>query len=282
MRFILKKIRKAVFPVAGLGTRFLPVTKAMPKELLPILSKPIIQYAVEEAINAGIETLIFVTGRNKRAIEDHFDSNIELESFLKSKGKDKEATMIHDILPPEINCVFVRQPEQLGLGHAILCAESVVGSEPFAVLLADDFIIGKDNNTKRLINSFYENPSTYLCVMPVEREKISDYGIVELLNKGPKVSKLVEKPLADFAPSNIASIGRYILEPSIFGILRNLKAGFNNEIQLADALHQLCLDGKVSSTKLEGQRFDCGSKTGYLEAILESIRQDPEYAKLIK
>lgn len=265
----MQRIRKAVFPVAGFGTRFLPATKAMPKELLPVVDKPIIQYAAEEAITAGIDTLIFVTGRNKRAIEDHFDNNQELEFALRAKGKDQQADMVKNILPDGVECIFVRQPEQLGLGHAVLCAERVIGNDPFAVLLADDFITGAQQNvTSDLVDAFGASGKTYLSVMEVNGPAISKYGVV-VPNEGTKsVARLVEKPSFEDAPSNLASIGRYVLTPDIFEILRNQKSGSGGEIQLADAINTQAEGGGVEALKISGHHFDCGSVEGYLEAIM--------------
>ena len=232
------KVRKAVFPVAGFGTRFLPATKAMPKELLPVVDKPLIQYAAEEAIAAGLDTLIFITGRNKRAIEDHFDSNNELEMALRSKGKNKMADMVKNILPKGIECIFVRQPEQLGLGHAVLCAERVVGNEPFALLLADDFLTYKGNSvTSDLIRSYEKTGKNQLSVMKVDGPDISKYGVIVPNNKTGTIAGLIEKPNFENAPSNLASIGRYVLTPDIFDILRNQPIGVANEIQLADSIN---------------------------------------------
>lgn len=264
----MKKIRKAVFPVAGFGTRFLPVTKAMPKELLPIVDKPLIQYAAEEAIAAGIDTLIFVTGRNKRAIEDHFDSNYELENLLRSKGKHKKANMVRNIVPKGVECIFIRQAEQLGLGHAILCAERVVGNDPFAVLLADDFIIDSGNGvTSDLIKAFEKNGKSQLSVMQVDEANISNYGIVKQDPITKEVVGLIEKPAKEHAPSRIASIGRYVLTHEIFQILKATQPGANNEIQLADAIHEMARQGKFQMQHLNGKRFDCGSTFEYVAAI---------------
>lgn len=265
----MHEIRKAVFPVAGFGTRFLPATKAMPKELMPIVDKPLIQYAAEEAVAAGIDTLIFVTGRNKRAIEDHFDNNQELEMALRAKGKDHQADMVKNILPKGVECIFVRQPEQLGLGHAVLCAERAVGSEPFAVLLADDFLAYKGTGiTAELVSAFKESGKTQLSVMEVKGPDISKYGVLELNGGLGSVAGLVEKPDADNAPSNLASIGRYVLTPDIFDILRLLSAGAGGEIQLADAINAQAANNSVEALKLNGRRFDCGSVQGYLDAIM--------------
>ena len=267
-----KIVRKAVFPVAGLGTRFLPATKAMPKELLPIVDKPLIQYAVEEAIRAGIDTLIFVTGRNKRAIEDHFDANFELEAALRAKGKHEEANMVHNILPSGVECIFVRQAEQLGLGHAILCAERVVGNEPFAVLLADDFLtqqstLATSNVTADLKEAFEISGQTQLSVMQVACPDISKYGVIVHGNTQGAVAGIVEKPNFEEAPSDMASIGRYILTPDIFDVLRDLPAGSGREIQLADAINIQAKQGKVNAVHSTALRFDCGSVDGFLAAI---------------
>ena len=263
------KVRKAVFPVAGLGTRFLPATKAMPKELLPIIDKPLIQYAAEEAIAAGLDTLIFVTGRNKRAIEDHFDNNQELEMALRAKGKNDQADMVKNILPNGVECIFVRQPEQLGLGHAVLCAERVVGNDPFAVLLADDFLTYNGSGVMAdLVNAFEDSGKTQLSVMEVDGLDISKYGVVIPGGESGLVAGLVEKPDAKRAPSNLASIGRYVLTPDIFDILRNQPAGAGGEIQLADAINTQAENDAVEAVKLNGRRFDCGSMNGYLDAIM--------------
>lgn len=269
-----QKIRKAVFPVAGFGTRFLPATKAMPKELLPIIDKPLIQYAAEEAVAAGIDTLIFITGRNKRAIEDHFDSNPELEAALRTKGKDAAADLVRNILPDNIECIFVRQPEQLGLGHAVACAERVVGDEPFAVLLADDFIPFEGAGvTADLVSAFQATGDTQLSIMSVGPNDVSKYGIVEPDERPGKIRRLIEKPSPETAPSLLASIGRYVLTPDIFGILKNQKSGVGGEIQLAEAIDKQAAAGQVSSVKLKDPRFDCGSVSGYLDAILHVAKQ---------
>ena len=263
------KLRKAVFPVAGFGTRFLPATKAMPKELLPIVDKPLIQYAVEEAIAAGIDTLIFVTGRNKRAIEDHFDNNQELEMALRANGKHAQADMVKNILPLGVECIFVRQPEQLGLGHAVLCAERVVGGDPFAVLLADDFLTFDGAGiTQGLVDGFDRTGKTQLSVMEVSGPDISKYGVIVPGGHPGSVAGLVEKPSQEAAPSSLASIGRYVLTPDIFDILRNQPPGAGGEIQLADAINVQAARGDVEAVTLNGRRFDCGSVEGYLDAIM--------------
>ena len=270
----MNQIRKAVFPVAGMGTRFLPATKAMPKELLPIVDKPLIQYAAEEAIAAGIDTLIFVTGRNKRAIEDHFDNNQELEQALIAKGKNEQAAMVKNILPNGVECIFVRQPEQLGLGHAVLCAERAVGNEPFAVLLADDFLIYDGNGiTSDLTKSYLISGKTQISVMEVNGPDISNYGVVVPNGALGMVAGLVEKPKFEEVPSNLASIGRYVLTPDIFDILRNQIEGTDGEIQLTDAIHFQAKNNMVEAVKLDGRRFDCGSIRGYLDAIMHVAEQ---------
>ena len=260
-------VKKAVFPVAGFGTRFLPVTKAMPKELLPIVDKPLIQYAAEEAIAAGIDTLIFVTGRNKRAIEDHFDANNELETMLRSKGKDRQAEMVRNIIPAGVECIFVRQAEQLGLGHAVLCAERAVGGDPFAVLLADDFLTDyAPGVTLDLVKAFAKSGKLQLSAMEVDGPDISKYGVFVPSWSGEGIAGLVEKPDANAIPSNLASIGRYLLTPDIFSTLRGLKARANGEIQLADAINIHANKGFVETVLLNGRRFDCGSVDGYMQA----------------
>ncbi len=265
------RIRKAVFPVAGFGTRFLPATKAMPKELLPIVDKPLIQYAAEEAIAAGIDTLIFVTGRNKRAIEDHFDANNELEALLRAKGKDVQADMVRNIIPEGVECIFVRQAEQLGLGHAVSCAERAVGNEPFAVLLADDFLTDyKPGVTSDLVNAFKISGKSQLSVMEVDGPDISKYGVVVPNESGVGIAGLIEKPDAREAPSNLASIGRYVLKPDIFGTLRGASSGSGGEIQLADAIDIHARQNSVEAVRLKGRRFDCGSVDGFVKAIIHT------------
>ena len=262
------KVRKAVFPVAGLGTRFLPATKAMPKELLPIIDKPLIQYAAEEAIAAGLDTLIFITGRNKRAIEDHFDGNNELEMALRLKGKNEMADIVKNILPEGVECIFVRQREQLGLGHAVLCAERVVGNEPFALLLADDFLTYSGNGiTSDLISGYEKTGKTQLSIMKVDGPNISRYGVIVPNNETGLVTGLIEKPDFKIAPSNLASIGRYVLTPDIFDILRNQSIGAGGEIQLADSINVQAENNRVETVLLNGNRFDCGNIQGYVEAI---------------
>lgn len=277
----MSRITKAVFPVAGLGTRFLPATKAMPKELLPILDKPIVQYAVEEAVAAGITELIFVTGRNKRAVGDHFDANLELEAQLTAKGKTDLRDMVRNIVPEGVSCIFVRQPEPLGLGHAVLCAAPAVGDNPFVVLLADDLMQGTELPTSALVSAYARKPQTVLSVSEVAAKDASKYGI---LKPGAtdadgviSVDGIIEKPAADQAPSNLASFGRYVFTPDVFDILRNLTPGAGGEIQLADAIDQLAQAGKVAAITNPSRRYDCGDKFGYLTAIVDVALANPEY-----
>jgi UTP--glucose-1-phosphate uridylyltransferase len=270
----IQKITKAVFPVAGFGTRFLPATKAMPKELIPIINKPLIQYAAEEAIAAGIDTLIFVTGRNKRSIEDHFDSNNELEAALRAGGKEEQAEMVRNIVPPGVECIFVRQPEQLGLGHAVLCAERAVGNDTFVVLLADDFLTDYlPGVTADLISAYELNGKSQLSVMKVEGPDISKYGVVVPDAHGAGIIGLSEKPNIADAPSDLASIGRYVLTPDIFQILRGVPKDAGGEIQLADAINIQASRGAVDTVKLNGKRFDCGSVNGFIEATNFEFRK---------
>ncbi|MCC5961902.1 MAG: UTP--glucose-1-phosphate uridylyltransferase GalU [Rhodobacteraceae bacterium] len=277
----MTRITKAVFPVAGLGTRFLPATKAMPKELLPIIDKPIVQYAVEEAIAAGITELVFVTGRNKRAVGDHFDANLELEAQLMAKGKTELRDMVRNIVPEGVACIFVRQPEPLGLGHAVLCAAPAVGDNPFAVLLADDLMQGGTLPTQALVTAFDAAPRTILSVSEVPQEDVSKYGIVKAGSADASgvmpVEGIVEKPPVADAPSRLASFGRYVFTPEVFDILRNLKPGAGGEIQLADAIDQLAAQGKVGAITNPSRRYDCGAKFGYLTAVVDVALGDPEY-----
>jgi UTP--glucose-1-phosphate uridylyltransferase len=269
----MQKIKKAVFPVAGFGTRFLPATKAMPKELLPIINKPLIQYAAEEAILAGIDTLIFITGRNKRAIEDHFDSNPELEAALVSKGMLEQANMVRNVLPEGVECIFVRQPKQLGLGHAVLCAERAVGNEPFAVLLADDFLVSDGRGiTNDLVSAYQKTNKSQLSVMEVKGPDISKYGVIKFNSMDNNVEGIIEKPNFNDAPSNLASIGRYVLTPEIFSYLHTQLPGVGGEIQLSDALNTQAKNGNVEAVLLNGKRYDCGSVAGYLDAIAQTAK----------
>ena len=275
-------ITKAVFPVAGSGTRFLPATKAMPKELLPIIDKPIVQYAVEEAVQAGITELIFVTGRNKRAVGDHFDTNLELESQLMAKGKTELRDLVRNIVPEGVSCIFVRQPEPLGLGHAVLCAAPAVGDNPFAVLLADDLMHGETLPTKALVTAFAQAQRAILSVSEVPEQDVSKYGILKPGARDASgliaVEGLVEKPAAQDAPSNMASFGRYVFTSEVFALLRALKPGAGGEIQLADAIDQLAAQGKVAAIVNPSNRYDCGDKFGYLNAIVDLALANPDYS----
>jgi UTP--glucose-1-phosphate uridylyltransferase len=268
-----RKITKAVFPVAGLGTRFLPATKASPKEMLPIVDKPLIQYAVEEAIAAGIDTMVFVTGRNKNSIPDHFDKAYELEKELEAKGKTETLKMLQDILPPHVSCVFIRQPEALGLGHAVYCARPIVGNEPFAVILADDLIEDAGRGCMAQMVKLYEQK--HCSILGVERVSPSEtdkYGIVrttESSGSSAPVELIVEKPKPDVAPSNLAVVGRYILTPTIFDKIKKTGRGAGGEIQLTDAIADLLSDEQVLAYEFEGKRYDCGSKLGFLIATVE-------------
>jgi len=276
----MKQIKKAVFPVAGMGTRFLPATKANPKEMLPVVDKPLIQYAAEEAVAAGLDTLIFVTGRNKRSIEDHFDTAYELERELEAKNKEKMLEVLRNILPKHVNCVFIRQSEALGLGHAVLCAKPVVNNEPFAVILADDLInFSEKPCLKQMVELFNFQHCSILGTEPVPKEDVSAYGIVDgvEVKKGlMEVSGIVEKPAVDKAPSNVAVVGRYILTPMIFDMLEKTKRGAGNEIQLTDAIASLLKEQRVLSYNFDGRRFDCGSKLGYLKAQVEFALEHEE------
>ena len=261
-------IKKAVFPVAGFGTRFLPATKAMPKELLPIVDKPLIQYAVEEAVDAGIDTLIFITGRNKRAIEDHFDSNLELERALRSVNKNEKADMVRNILPKGVECIFVRQPEQLGLGNAVLCAERAIGHEPFAVILADDFLVKKRiGATKNLLAAYSKTGLCQVSVMSIHDKSLSEYGVIIGANTNKRIDGIVEKPLFEEAPSNLAVVGRYVFNSKIFSALKEIKPDKNNELQLTDAINIIARDFGVEAVPLTGKRFDCGSIKGFVDAV---------------
>ncbi len=267
------KITKAVFPVAGLGTRFLPATKASPKEMLPVVDKPLIQYAVEEAIAAGIDTMVFVTGRNKQAIEDHFDKAYELEKELEAKNKTALLKVLRSVLPEHVSCVFIRQSEALGLGHAVHCAKPVVGDEPFAVILADDLI--EDNTRgcmKQMVDVFQERRCSVLGVERVAKSETESYGIVKVTEGDHAISQIeqiVEKPKPEDAPSNLGVVGRYILTPAIFEKIEGIGKGAGGEIQLTDAIADLLIDETVLAYEFEGDRYDCGSKLGYLKATVD-------------
>lgn len=281
-----KVVRKAVFPVAGLGTRFLPATKASPKEMLPIVDKPLIQYAVEEAVAAGIDTMIFVTSRTKRAIEDHFDKAYEMETELAMRGKTEVLKILQDVVPSNVTCVYIRQAEALGLGHAVNCAASVVGDEPFAVVLADDMIDdGARGCLKQMVEIYDEWQCSILGTEKVHPSETASYGIVDAQTIRPGLAKLdgiVEKPKPEDAPSNQAVVGRYILTPGIFERLNNVKRGAGGEIQLTDAIAMLLKDEPVLSFEFEGKRYDCGSKLGYLMATVEQGLKHDELRESFK
>jgi UTP--glucose-1-phosphate uridylyltransferase len=265
-------LRKAVFPVAGFGSRFLPATKASPKEMLPIVDKPLIQYAVEEAAAAGITDMIFITGRHKRAIEDHFDKAHEIESDLEAKGKHDLLEVVQGVLPPGCRCIYTRQPEPLGLGHAVLCAQPVVGHEPFAVLLADDLIDAQPSVTAQMAEHFAAEGCSILGVMEVARTQTASYGIVSTERPGAALSAIrgmVEKPEPDQAPSTLAVVGRYVLTPRIFDRLAAVQPGSGGEIQLTDGIAALLHEERVMAYRFAGRRFDCGTKLGYLQATVE-------------
>lgn len=273
------KLRKAVFPVAGFGSRFLPVTKASPKEMLPIVDKPLIQYAVEEAAAAGITEMIFVTGRNKRAIEDHFDKAYELETELERKNKDVLLDSVRSVLPEGVRCIYIRQAEPLGLGHAVLCAQSIVGNEPFAVLLADDLIDAQPPAMCRMAEIFADKGSSLLGVEEVPRDQTQSYGIVtidKMQGDTARLHSIVEKPRPAEAKSNLAVIGRYVLTPRIFEMLAEVVPGTGGEIQLTDGISALLKHESVYAVRLPGRRYDCGSKLGYLQATLEYGLRHPE------
>ena len=275
----MKKVRKAVFPVAGLGTRFLPATKASPKEMMPIVDKPLIQYAVEEAVAAGMTEMIFVTGRNKRAIEDHFDKAYELESELERAQKTEMLDFVRNMLPKNINYIFTRQAEALGLGHAVLCARPVVGDEAFAVILADDLMEGTPPIMRQMTDVYAKQRCSLLGVMDVAREETRRYGIVKTEPFGERlerISGIVEKPAPEKAPSTLAVVGRYILTPRIFRHLETVRSGAGGEIQLTDAIASLLAEEQVLAYRYQGIRYDCGSKLGYLQATVDYGRRHPE------
>ncbi|NHH80199.1 UTP--glucose-1-phosphate uridylyltransferase GalU [Burkholderia gladioli] len=273
------KVTKAVFPVAGLGTRFLPATKASPKEMLPIVDKPLIQYAVEEAIEAGVTELIFVTGRGKRAIEDHFDKSYEIEAELEARNKTQLLDMVRNIKPANVDCFYVRQATALGLGHAVLCAEKLVGDSPFSVILADDLLYAPQPVTKQLVGVFNHYHSSVVGVETIERAQSASYGVVDGRLWGDNVIKLsgiVEKPAPADAPSNFGVVGRYVLMPTVFEHIRALRPGAGGELQLTDALQSLLAEEQVLAYHYAGERFDCGSKLGYLKATVEFALRHPE------
>ncbi|TSA21635.1 MAG: UTP--glucose-1-phosphate uridylyltransferase [Betaproteobacteria bacterium] len=277
----MKKVRKAVFPAAGLGTRFLPATKVNPKEMLPIVDKPLIQYAVEEAAEAGITDMIFIIGRTKRAIADHYDKAYELEVELEQRGKLRVLAEVRKITPPGMNCIFIRQAEALGLGHAVLCAQPAVGDEPFAVILADDLIDGQPGAIKQMCEQFDYYQSSLVGVETVSPEETGSYGIVAtetMTGRISRVTRIVEKPKPADAPSNLAVVGRYILTPRIFHHLKRIERGAGGELQLTDGIARLLAEQQVLAYAFEGQRFDCGTKLGYMQAQVEFALKHEEIA----
>ena len=278
----MKKITKAVFPVAGLGTRFLPVTKASPKEMLPIVDKPLVQFAVEEAVAAGITDMVFVTGRNKRAIEDHFDKAYELETELELRGKQALLDLARDVIPSHVNCIYVRQPEALGLGHAVLCARPVVGDEAFAVVLADDLIDASPGALSEMANIYQRESCSVIAVQNVDREETSSYGIVDCGDASGDerpIKAIVEKPDPKVAPSTLAVVGRYLLAGEIFDELERVPRGSGGEIQLTDGIAALLGKQKALAYAFNGTRYDCGSKLGYLQANVRYALRHPEVAE---
>jgi UTP--glucose-1-phosphate uridylyltransferase len=274
------KIRKVVFPVAGLGTRFLPATKANPKEMLPVVDKPLIQYAAEEAVESGVDVLVFITGRSKRSIPDHFDKAYELEAELEEHNKHKMLSLVRDILPRHVSCVYIRQAEALGLGHAVLCAKPVIGDDPFAVILADDLIYNNaDGCLSQMLDIYNEHHCGLIGVQTVPKDEVQSYGIVEGEVAGDrlwKINSMVEKPDPRETSSNIAIVGRYILTPTIFDHLAKVEKGAGDEIQLTDAIMKQLQEEKVLAYKFLGKRYDCGNKLGYLEATVEYALKHPE------
>ncbi|OYZ67609.1 MAG: UTP--glucose-1-phosphate uridylyltransferase [Methylophilaceae bacterium 17-43-7] len=273
---------KAVFPVAGLGTRFLPATKASPKEMLPVVDKPLIQYAVEEAIDAGATELIFVTGRNKRSIPDHFDKSYELEAELEASNKHDVLKMLRSILPKKVSCIYIRQPQALGLGHAVLCARPVVGNEPFSVILADDLIDSNVSVVKQMVDVYHQHQSSVLGVEDVLPSETASYGIVDAFQIEQNILQLkgiVEKPQPQDAPSTLAVVGRYVLSGKIFDCLEKVQPGKGGEIQLTDGIAMLMEYEKVLAYRFEGKRYDCGSKIGFMQANVELALKHPEIAE---
>ena len=272
-------IKKAIFPVAGLGTRFRPATKAQPKEMLPVVDKPLIQYAVEEAYAAGIRQMIFVNGRNKRAIPDHFDTAYELEAELEAAGKHELLALVHSIKPDDMECIYIRQPKALGLGHAVLCAQCVVVNEPFAVLLADDLMVGTPPVLAQMVEQFADWQASILAVQEVPPEQTRRYGMVAgtpVNERMLDLSHMVEKPAPEDAPSNLGVAGRYILTPGVFREIANLPRGVGGEIQLTDGIAALMRREKVFAYRYQGQRYDCGSKEGFLQANVELALAHPQ------
>ena len=280
-----KKLKIAVFPVAGMGTRFLPATKASPKEMLSIVDKPLIQYAAEEAVNAGIETLIFITGRNKFSIPNHFDKAYEIETELERRNKAKELELVKNILPKNVKCIYIRQNQALGLGHAVLCSKPAVGDNPFAVILADDMILSSENGClKQMVNRFEELNSSIIAVEKVKKELLNKYGIIEGVkdNNDWALTNIIEKPDINSAPSEMGVVGRYILKPTIFNFLESTSKGTGDEIQLTDAIADQIKQEKVYAYEFEGKRFDCGSKIGFLKATIEYALHHDEISGELK
>ena len=280
------RVRKAVFPVAGLGTRFLPATKALAKEMLPVIDKPLIQYAVEEAVAAGIEHLVFVTGHTKKAIEDHFDRSAELEAALEAQGKSELLARVRAVLPTHVTCMYIRQPAPLGLGHAVLCAQPAIGDEPFAILLPDDLIDCEGPGcTEQMVRRFEATGEGLVAVQTVPREETGRYGIVRLASPdghdGP-IREIVEKPAPDRAPSTLGVVGRYVMSPRVFDALRNTPPGSGGEIQLTDAIAALLGEESISAFPFDGTRFDCGSKEGFLAANVTLALKHPELRSILQ
>lgn len=278
----MKVIKKAVFPVAGLGTRFLPATKANPKEMLPIVDKPLIQYAVEEAMQSGITELIFVTGRNKRSIEDHFDKNVELEASLMASNKSLLLESIRSIIPSYVKCIYIRQSEPLGLGHAVLQAKTIINDEPFAVLLADDLTDANTPVLKQLIIQHEKEQASVIAIEDIPKEKTLQYGIVDVSDSKDnlhKINSIVEKPQPKDAPSTLGVIGRYVFNPEIFDCLEKIKPGKGGEIQLTDAIQMLLGQQSIFAYQFEGKRYDCGDKLGFMKANIEFSKKHPEIGK---
>jgi UTP--glucose-1-phosphate uridylyltransferase len=278
----MQKVTKAVFPVAGLGTRFLPATKASPKEMLPIVDKPLIQYAVEEAMDAGITDIIFISSRTKRTVEDHFDKAYELETELEARGKMRVLEAVQSIRPAGVNFIYIRQAEALGLGHAVLCAQPVVGNEPFAVILADDLLDGTPPVMKQMVDQYHYYQCSVLGVQQVAPEETASYGIVDATPMAERVSRvnaIVEKPKPEDAPSTLGVVGRYILTPRIFHHIQHLKPGAGGELQLTDAIAALLKEQQVLAYAYDGVRYDCGSKLGYLQATVEYALRHSEVSE---
>ena len=273
------RVQKAIFPVAGLGTRFLPATKAQPKEMLPVVDKPLIQYAVEEAYAAGVREMIFVTGRHKRPIEDHFDMTFELEVALEQANKQELLSVVRSVKPDDMECIYVRQPQALGLGHAVLCGRKLIGNEPFAVLLADDLMVHDKPVLKQMVEQFVEWRASIIAVQEVPAEHTRRYGIVdgtEVSDRMLDISRIVEKPAPENSPSRLGVAGRYILTPGVFHEIATQPRGVGGEIQLTDGIASLLRREKVFAYRYQGKRYDCGSKEGFLEANVELALQHPQ------